>query len=165
MCSSDLTFLLSPFDIVNGYGLFAIMTTSRPEILIEGSDDGVSWREYDFRYKPGSLQRRASWNIPHQPRLDWQMWFAALGGWRKSRWMENLMWHLLRGTPAVLALLAANPFPAAPPRYVRAELYDYRFADPATHARTGAWWIRRPAGLYFPPVQLSDFERPSDAAH
>ena len=156
-----VTALLAPFDIVNGYGLFAIMTTERPEIVIEGSNDGTRWSEYVFRYKPGPLARPPPWNIPHQPRLDWQMWFAALGSARESHWVESLMWHLLKGSPAVLGLLESSPF-ATPPRYVRAELYEYRFADRHTHEATGQWWVRRPAGLWFPKVQLSDFARASD---
>ena len=82
--------------IVNPYGLFAVMTTTRPEIVIEGSADGTDWREYVFRYKPGPLSRPAMWNIPHQPRLDWQMWFAALGSVRGDPWFVGLMLRLLR---------------------------------------------------------------------
>jgi predicted DCC family thiol-disulfide oxidoreductase YuxK len=156
-----LTLLVSPFDIVNSYGLFAIMTTARPEIVIEGSDDGVNWREYVFRYKPGPLSRRPLWNIPHQPRLDWQMWFAALGSARESHWIESLVWQLLKGSPAVLGLLEENPFPGGAPRYIRAALYDYRFADLSTHQQTGQWWVRRLQGEYFPEVKLSDFVRPA----
>jgi hypothetical protein len=157
-----LTLIVSPFDIVNSYGLFAVMTTIRPEIVIEGSDDGVSWREYVFRYKPGPLSRPALWNIPHQPRLDWQMWFAALGSARESHWIESLMWHLLKGSPAVLGLLESNPFPGGAPRYVRAVLYDYEFADRTTHRQTGQWWVRRLEGRYFPQVKLTDFVRAAD---
>ena len=67
-----------PLNAVSGYGLFAIMTTNRREIVMEGSYDGVEWQEYEFRYKPGDEMRAPPSNIPHQPRLDWQMWFAAL---------------------------------------------------------------------------------------
>jgi hypothetical protein len=152
-----LTSAVSPWFIVNPYGLFAVMTTTRPEIVIEGSADGTVWREYVFRYKPGPLSRPAKWNIPHQPRLDWQMWFAALGSVRDNPWMVNLVWRLLEGSPPVLALLDSNPFAAGPPKFVRAQLYDYRFADRRTHALTGQWWVRRPQGLYFPQVSAADF--------
>jgi hypothetical protein len=154
-----LTQAVSPLLIVNPYGLFAVMTTTRPEIVIEGSADGQVWREYVFRYKPGPLSRPARWNIPHQPRLDWQMWFAALGNARSNPWIVNLMRRVLEGSPPVLALFEANPFADVPPKYVRALLYEYRFADPRTHARTGQWWVRQPQGLYFPEVSLADFER------
>jgi membrane protein implicated in regulation of membrane protease activity len=154
-----LTRAVSPLFIVNSYGLFAVMTVTRPEIVIEGSADGQEWREYVFRYKPGPLSRPALWNIPHQPRLDWQMWFAALGTVRDNSWTVGLMWCLLKGSPPVLALLDSNPFAGDPPKYVRAQLYDYRFADRRTHQKTGEWWVRWPMGLYFPQVGLSDFRR------
>jgi predicted DCC family thiol-disulfide oxidoreductase YuxK len=152
-----VTRAVSPLFIVNPYGLFAVMTTTRPEIVIEGSADGRVWREYVFRYKPGPLSRPAMWNIPHQPRLDWQMWFAALGSPRENLWIVGLMRRLLEASPPVLALLDFNPFNDGPPKYVRAQLYDYRFADRGTHAMTGQWWVRRPEGLYFPEISLADF--------
>jgi predicted DCC family thiol-disulfide oxidoreductase YuxK len=147
--------LVSPLMIVNPYGLFAVMTTNRPEIVIEGSADGQLWREYVFRFKPGPLARRARWSIPHQPRLDWQMWFAALGDRTDNPWFESLMRRLLEGSPPVLALFDVDPFPDRPPKYVRALLYDYRFADSSTRAATGQWWVRQLAGLYFPQVSLA----------
>ena len=153
-----LTKAISPLLIVNYYGLFANMTTERPEIVIEGSDDGQEWREYEFRYKPGALTRRPPWNIPHQPRLDWQMWFAALSSARDEPWFVSLVYRLLSNSPPVLDLLAANPFPDRPPRYIRALVYDYRFSDPATRAATGQWWVRKLEGVYFPVVSLDDFE-------
>jgi len=157
-----VTHLLAPLAIVNPYGLFAVMTTSRPEIIIEGSADGQVWREYVFRYKPGPLARSALWNFPHQPRLDWQMWFAALGGIRENPWIIRLMQRLLEASPPVLALLEFNPFAAAPPKYVRAQLYEYRFSDARTRALTHQWWARQPVGLYFPQVSLDEFERAAD---
>jgi predicted DCC family thiol-disulfide oxidoreductase YuxK len=159
-----LTQAVSPLLIVNPYGLFAVMTVARPEIVIEGSADGKTWREYVFRYKPGPLYRRALWNIPHQPRLDWQMWFAALGSVRDNPWMATLMLRLLQGSASVLALFDSNPFRDGVPTYVRARLYDYRFADRHTHMATGQWWIRRPEGLYFPQVSRADFESDTDVA-
>ncbi len=95
----------------------------------------------------------------HQPRLDWQMWFAGYHSVAENAWFERLIHQLLEGSPAVLALLAGNPFPDRPPKYVRALLYDYRFADPDTYVRTGQWWVRRLEGLYFPRVSLADFLR------
>jgi predicted DCC family thiol-disulfide oxidoreductase YuxK len=157
-----LTRAVSPWYIVNPYGLFAVMTTTRPEIVIEGSADGKEWREYVLRYKPGPLSRPALWNIPHQPRLDWQMWFAALGSARQNRWIVVLMWRLLEGSPPVLALLESNPFADGPPKYVRAQLYEYRFSNRQTYSLTGQWWVRRPEGLYFPQVSTADFRRPPD---
>ena len=154
--------IVSPLLIVNPYGLFAVMTTSRPEIVIEGSADGQVWHEYVFRYKPGPVTRPPSWNVPHQPRLDWQMWFAALGDARANPWFQNLVLRLLQGSAPVLALLDSNPFPEHPPSYVRAKLYSYRFADRRIHAATGLWWVRRDEGPYFPEVSLADFRRAAD---
>jgi predicted DCC family thiol-disulfide oxidoreductase YuxK len=150
---------ISPLLIVNAYGLFAVMTTSRPEVILEGSEDGQSWREYVFRYGPGPVARAPPWCIPHQPRLDWQMWFLAYGGPAPDPWFAGLVRSLLSGSAPVLALFADNPFPEHPPKYIRAELYEYRFADAETHARTGQWWVRRLEGLYLPPVTLEAFSR------
>ena len=87
--------LIEPLHIVSSYGLFAVMTTERNEIVIEGSNDGAEWREYEFRYKPGDVMRRPRWNIPHQPRLDWQMWFAALDDPRRLPWFSRFLERLL----------------------------------------------------------------------
>jgi hypothetical protein len=151
---------MRPFLLLNSYGLFAMMTTTRPEIVVEGSADGETWREYEFRYKPGALTRRPPWNIPHQPRLDWQMWFAALGGsWEDEAWFGAFLIRLLEGSPAVLRLLASNPFPDRPPRFVRATLYDYRFSDPATRAATGQWWVRTKTREFAPVVSLGGTQK------
>jgi hypothetical protein len=139
---------IGPLHIVSSYGLFAVMTKQRNEIVIEGSDDDINWREYDFRYKPGDVQRALSWNIPHQPRLDWQMWFAALGAHLSNACFERLLERLREGSPEVLALLAKNPFQDEPPRYVRGVLYDYRFTTRAERSESGAWWQRERRGLY-----------------
>lgn len=147
---------IDPLRIINTYGLFAVMTTSREEIVLEGSNDGVTWQEYEFPYKPGDVERRPPWVEPHQPRLDWQMWFAALGSYRNNPWVLRLMGRLLEGEPEVLRLLAKNPFPDRPPKYVRALLYEYRFTTPEERQQTGAWWVRNPRGLYVPPVSLQD---------
>jgi predicted DCC family thiol-disulfide oxidoreductase YuxK len=145
---------LSPFRTFSKYGLFARMTTSRPEIIVEGSNDGVRWFEYEFKYKPGDVKRRPKFVAPHQPRLDWQMWFAALSDYRRNPWFVNFCVRLLQGSPEVLSLLERNPFPDAPPRYIRAVVYDYHFTDFATRRKTGAWWRREPNGDYLPIISL-----------
>lgn len=144
----------APLEIVNSYGLFAMMTTSRPEIIVEGSMDGETWRAYSFRYKPGDLARAPRWAEPHQPRLDWQMWFAALGTYRENPWFVNFAVRLLEGSPEVRGLLEADPFGGRAPRYVRAVLYDYSFTGAEERRRTGNWWKREAKGLYLPPVGL-----------
>ncbi len=143
--------LFEPFHLTSPYGLFAVMTTTRDEIIVAGSDDGVQWREYEFRYKPGDVNRRPPWNIPHQPRLDWQMWFAALDGAEQNPWFSRFLERLLQNEPSVTALLERNPFPDHPPTYVRAELYEYTFAGNDDHGR---WWERRLAGLNLPKAHL-----------
>jgi hypothetical protein len=139
---------VAPFQIVNPYGLFAVMTTSRPEIIIEGSNDGRAWLAYEFKYKPGDVRRPPSWVAPYQPRLDWQMWFAALGTCYDNPWFVNFTLRLRQGSPEVLALLGKNPFPDAPPLYIRALVYDYHFTDLATRRAEGTWWRREPMGAY-----------------
>jgi len=147
---------LEPFRTVNSYGLFAVMTTQRNEIVVEGSNDGVTWRPYEFKYKPGDVHRRPAFVAPMQPRLDWQMWFAALGSADQNPWLEAFCGRLLQGSPDVLALLAVNPFPEAPPKYIRAEFYNYQFTDAATRRATGAWWQRTRVGEYLPVVSLRE---------
>jgi lipase maturation factor 1 len=150
---------IEPLRVVNGYGLFAVMTTSRPEIVLEGSDDGIAWREYHFRWKPGALDVAPRWVQPHQPRLDWQMWFAALGDYSGNPWTLRLLVRLLQGSPAVIALLDGNPFPGAPPHYLRAVLYRYHFTTLAERRQTGNWWRRERLGLYLPALSLADLMR------
>ena len=144
---------IGPLNVVSGYGLFSIMTTTRHEIVIEGSHDGVEWREYEFRYKPGDLTRAPPWNIPHQPRLDWQMWFAALDDPQRLPWFWRFLERLLQNEPTVTALLEDNPFADKPPLYVRAQFYDYTFPSSEERA-AGRWWDRRLLGSYFQPVHL-----------
>jgi hypothetical protein len=140
--------------VANGYGLFAVMTTRRSEIVVEGSADGTLWLPYEFRYKPGDVTRRPGFVAPHQPRLDWQMWFAALDDFRGEPWFLFFCERLLQGSPPVLALLARNPFPGAPPRFLRAVVYEYRFTNGPTRKATGAWWRRERRDLYCPMLTL-----------
>jgi hypothetical protein len=129
------------FHMFNAYGLFAVMTTRRPEIVIEGSADGVSWHAYELPYKPGALSRAPPIVVGHMPRLDWQLWFAALAG-RPAPWFMRLLERVKAGDRAVLQLFSHNPFSDTPPRHLRAWLYDYRFSSPEERARGGRWWRR-----------------------
>ncbi len=149
---------LSPYRSINSYGLFANMTEHRPEIVIEGSSDGVEWSAYEFKYKPGRLDRRPPFVAPHQPRLDWQMWFAALGRWERNGWFVRLIGHLLEGTDSVEALLAYNPFGDTPPQFIRASLYDYTFTGFQQKRQTGDWWERNRKGFYFPEISLESYK-------
>ncbi len=143
-----------PFRTINGYGLFRVMTTSRPEIAIEGSDDGVTWIPYQFTWKAGDPMRRPRYAAPHQPRLDWQMWFAALNPRGNSPWLERLVERLLVGSPEVLDLFEHDPFGGRPPRFIRLLYYQYRFTQPQEKRLSGAWWRRDHAGELVPPVSL-----------
>ena len=148
--------LVSPFRSINSYGLFAVMTTSRPEIIIEGSNDGINWLPYEFKFKPGDLKVPPKVVAPHQPRLDWQMWFSALGSYQSDPWFVNLCVRLLQGSDDAIRLLGKNPFSEVPPRYVRALLYDYHFTTLNEKQKTGNWWKRELKGMYFPAVSLED---------
>jgi len=148
--------LFTPLLIVNHYGLFRVMTNPRHEISVEGSNDGTMWLEYEFKYKPGDVEHAPPWVEPHQPRLDWQMWFAALGSYQRNPWFVNLCVRLLEGEPAVLDLLEKNPFPDKPPRYISAQLYEYHFTNGSEHKAIAGWWKRELKGLYLPPISLKE---------
>lgn len=147
---------IRPFHIFNSYGLFAVMTTSRPEIIILGSDDRENWYPYEFKWKPGNVVNKPEFVAPHQPRLDWQMWFAALSNYERNPWLIQFMIRLLQGSPPVVALLGSNPFPDRPPKYLQALVYDYRFSDAETRNREGSWWTRKLLRPYTPILQLPD---------
>ena len=135
---------ISPFESINAYGLFASMTTRRVELVIEGSNDGKTWAAYEFKWKPGDVNRPPRFCAPHMPRLDWQMWFTALGVEQGvlEPWFVKFLDRLREGSPPVTGLLASNPFPDHPPRYLRVLVYDYRFTTRSQRASSGAWWQR-----------------------
>jgi lipase maturation factor 1 len=146
---------LRRFDTINAYGAFAVMTKTRPEIVLEGSSDGVTWLPYEFSWKPGDVTRRPGFVAPWQPRLDWQMWFAALGSCGGNTWVLELQRRLLTNTPAVVKLFEKNPFPDAPPLYLRTRVFEYRFAP---WNERGTWWTRTETGPYCPSVKLGPGE-------
>jgi len=146
--------LFSPYHLANRYGIFAVMTTKRYEIIFEGSEDGVEWKEYLFRYKPSEVNRRPRRISPYQPRLDWQAWFLPFGRPNSEPWMEQFIYHLLKGTPEVLNLLRGNPFPDKPPTFVRALAYDYVYTTFKEKKDSGAWWKREYAGIFCHPMHL-----------
>jgi len=136
---------MSPLRAINGYGLFRVMTTSRPELVIEVSDNDRDFVEYPFRWKPGDVNRRPGFIEPHMPRLDWQMWFAALDPQGAQHWLAPLMTRLLDGDEAVMRLLGPNPL-GTQPKCVRLVYYQYHFTTRAERAATGAWWKRERVG-------------------
>ncbi|MGH9430052.1 MAG: lipase maturation factor family protein [Terriglobia bacterium] len=145
---------LEPFRIANQYGLFAVMTTARYEIEFQGSQDGVRWEAYPFRYKPQNLRQAPRFYAPYQPRFDWNLWFASLATWRQYPFVVRTEILLLQNDASVLSLFAGNPFPGTPPRMVRAVIWQYWFTGLAAKRREGIWWRRKFLGLYAPEVEL-----------
>ncbi|HKT59152.1 MAG TPA: lipase maturation factor family protein [Gemmatimonadales bacterium] len=137
---------VAPLRSFNGYGLFRVMTTERPEIIMEASVDSTHWLPWDLRYKPGPVNRAPAFVEPYHPRLDWQLWFAALDPMRGLPLLESLSRGLRAGTPAVAALVGPDPFHGAPPRFIRFAFYDYRFTTWSERRKTGAWWVRELRG-------------------
>jgi Lipase maturation factor len=141
---------------VNSYGAFGSVGKVRHEIVFEGTADplgpGARWLPYEFNCKPGDPDRRPCWISPYHYRLDWQIWFAAMGEVSDEPWTVHMVSKLLRGDPRILGLLASNPFPDRPPRYIRAQLYAYRYAPLGSHA----WWERDLVGEWLPPLGLED---------
>jgi lipase maturation factor 1 len=144
--------ILEPFRIANQYGLFAIMTTGRYEIEFQGSNDGQNWTAYPFRYKPQALDERPGVYAPYQPRFDWNLWFASLGDWQQYEIVPLTEERLLDNDADVLTLFRGNPFAQAPPKYVRAVLWQYWFTSMEEKRATGNWWKRQLLGLYAPVI-------------
>jgi hypothetical protein len=145
-------------NLVNTYGAFGTVGRERFEIIFEGtldpSPDSATWREYEFTAKPGDPRRRPPFIAPYQPRLDWQIWFAAMATPGDYPWTVHFVWKLLHNDPGTLSLLANNPFPGEPPRFVRAELYRYRFTRP--DEADGSWWKRERVGSWLPPLSADN---------
>jgi hypothetical protein len=148
-----------PFELVNTYGAFGSVGRERREIVVEGTDatelgPDTRWQEYEFPCKPGDVRRRPCWIAPYQPRLDWAVWFAAMSTPENYPWTLHLVAKLLRGDHGALALLAGNPFPDRPPRFIRARLYRYEFTPLGDES--GAWWKRTLLGGWLPPLAADD---------
>jgi predicted DCC family thiol-disulfide oxidoreductase YuxK len=146
--------LATPFRSVNSYGLFAVMTTKRQEITLQGSDDGTTWFDYSFKWKPGNTGEMPSFCQPYLPRLDFQLWFAALGNFEQTPWFIAFCQRLLHNSPQVTSLLANNPFPDHPPRYLRTNLYEYHFSKLGDWWETGNWWSAEFTDHYSPVISL-----------
>jgi hypothetical protein len=149
-----------PLELVNTYGAFGSVSQHRYNVVFEGTEaadpqaENAVWREYLYRGLPTDVKRRPPQVAPYQLRLDWQMWFAAMGSAQEYPWTLHLVWKLLHNDPDTLSLFGANPFPDRPPRYVRAVLYEYKFAVPGNPE--GAWWTRNQLGLWLPPLSVDD---------
>jgi hypothetical protein len=139
---------VDPFRVANGYGLFAVMTRDRPIVIFEGSEDGETWHEYDFRWQSGDPARAPAVSMPHMPRLDWMIWFAGLRG-EPEPWITQTEIGLLEARPDVLALFGTDPFEGRRPRFVRAMRYDYAFAEPGDPD----WWVRSDREPFGPTLE------------
>jgi hypothetical protein len=149
-----------PLHLVNTYGAFGSISRERYEIVLEGTDEATvtndtKWLEYEFKGKPGDSARRPPQVAPYHLRLDWLMWFEAMAPSPQSDWFFNLLVHLLRDDHDTLSLLRTNPFPNAPPRYIRALYYQYKFTTPDEHRSSGLWWNRQLIGTFYGPVSLA----------
>ena len=149
-----------PFYLVNTYGAFGSVGRKRYEIIFEGTTDddptNAQWQAYEFRCKPGRLDRAPCIVAPYQYRIDWQMWFAAMSDYRRDPWVVNFVYKLLLGQPSTLSLLADNPFPPRPPKYIRAEIYRYEFTR--AEDDTTDDWKRTRVGVYLPSLSAMDPE-------
>ncbi|MCX4186471.1 lipase maturation factor family protein [Methylophaga sp. OBS4] len=130
------------------YHVFPTMQTTRQELLIQGSDDGQNWRDYEFKFKPGKVNRQPAFIVPYHPRLDWMMWFVPSQSGRQLYWFREFQSQLRKGSPQVLSLLKNNPFPVKPPRFLRVQAYDYRFTTAEQRKQSGDWWRREYLGLF-----------------
>jgi hypothetical protein len=149
----------NPLHLVGTYGAFGSITRERYEIVVEGTDEAVvtestKWRAYEFRGKPTATGRIPPQVAPYHLRLDWLMWFAAMGDYSDNLWFVRFMGRLLQADPGVLSLLRGDPFAGGRPRYVRAQLYRYQFTTPEERRKTAQWWKREFARPYFPVVSL-----------
>ncbi len=149
----------NPLRLVNTYGAFGSITKVRHEVVIEGTDEpevtpSTAWKEYGFKGKPGDPKRRPPQVAPYHLRLDWLMWFAAMASPTSHPWIITFIQRLLEGDSATLKLLRRDPFPLAPPTFVRASFYRYRFTTRRERKETGTWWDRTYIGPYLPPLAL-----------
>ena len=125
----------NPLHLVNTYGAFGTVGRERIEVIVEGTDaekpsDDAPWREYAFRAKPGDVRRVPPQVAPYHVRLDWLIWFMPLSPMYGADWFIPFLSRLLEGDRAILRLMGRNPFPDAPPRYVRARLVPIPVHDP-----------------------------------
>jgi hypothetical protein len=155
----------APIRLTSSYGLFSVMTKTRPEVVIEGSPDGKTWETYTFKYAPQNVNQAPVFVGPYMPRLDWQMWFVGLDaealinldGYKPTPqlvtpFLLQLGQKLLQDKPDVKALMAKTP--SFKPKYLRATLYTYHFSTPKERAASGAWWTRKRINIYLPQVTL-----------
>ena len=131
--------IVRTYGIGQAYHVFPTMQTERMELEIEGSSDGIHWQRYLFKYKPGPLERQPAFVVPHQPRLDWLIWFVPAKHHDTAEWFIPFIRSLQFNPREVSKLLEHNPFPQGA-RYLRIQAYRYHFTTPAERAQSGNWW-------------------------
>ena len=151
--AGDVLTYVERWGFVNKYHVFPTVNQQRIELIIEGTVDGETWLPYHFRYKPGELTKPLSVVIPHQPRLDWMVWFVPLNPVFID-WFDSFLAALLENSPDIVALLEHNPFPDSPPVAVRVKAFKYSFTDLDQHAATGLRWQRVYLGPFEPAPGL-----------
>ena len=154
-----MNYTFNPLHLVNTYGAFGSVTKTRYEVVVEGTAEiapgpETAWKEYEFKGKPGDPRRMPRQYAPYHLRLDWLMWFAALSPGYAESWFVRFVEKLLRNDRGTLSLLRRNPFPDAPPTWIRARFYRYRFASWRERRQTGAWWARSLVDEYLAPMRL-----------
>jgi hypothetical protein len=148
------------WELVNSYGAFGTVGRERFTLVFEGTTDPdpnaitTQWREYLYPAQPVLLGETPVQIAPYQPRLDWQIWFAAMASPNEYPWTIHLLWKLLHNDPGALSLFRSNPFPEGPPKYVRVMLYRYHFARQGTAG--GNYWTRDSLGLWLPALSADD---------
>ncbi len=140
--------------LVNAYGAFGSMSQERREVIIEGTlsehPEERDWHAYEFKGKPGDVSRMPRQFAPYHLRLDWMMWFLALGDWGEE-WFLRLLRKILAGDPGVRRLLRVDPFDGRAPTLIRVRVFDYRFATKEEKRETGQWWVREELGTLIAP--------------
>lgn len=150
-----------PLDLVNTYGAFGTVGQERDNIIFEGTNDDTTggkanWKPYIYKGLPVLLDKRPPQIAPYQLHLDWQMWFASMSTADQYPWTYNLVWKLLHNDPGAVSLFAENPFPKKPPRYIRAEIYRYKFVQPGNPQ--GLFWTRKKLGDWIPVVSVDNMQ-------
>lgn len=153
---SKISDLIYGYHLTGNYGLYPKVLSERTEIVVEGSNDLVSWQPYQFKFHIDSPSDAPPLVSPYQPRLDWRMRFAALTQAGYTKWFHNFVQRLLKGSTDVVALLKTNPFPNHPPKYIRADVYQYTFTTQAEKNSSGDWWKRKLVARYIDPVSISE---------
>jgi hypothetical protein len=148
-----------PLNLVNTYGAFGTVGRERMNVVFEGTNDdeptdSANWQPYIYKGLPVLLNERPPQVAPYHLRFDWQMWFAAMSAPEEYPWTYHLIWKMLHNDKNALTLFRNNPFSEKPPKYIRAVLYQYQFAEPGNKKRL--WWSRQKVNDWIPAMSVQD---------